>query len=68
MQMFPAVKSFFLSQEHLPTVIWKLFENEMSVIYLWHTNSLMAVFRIHIQSIEKENTSAVECYKFGVSL
>lgn len=59
-EMFPALQSFFLSQEQPPTVIRKFFENEMSEIYLWHMHSLMAVFHTHIQTIEKESNSVVE--------
>lgn len=36
LQMFPALKSFFLSQEKPPVMIRKFFENDFSEIYLWH--------------------------------
>ena len=58
-EMFLPVKSFFLSQEHPPTIIKQFFENEMSEIYLWHLHSLMSVFHTHIQIVEKANNSVV---------
>ena len=59
-ERFPALKSFFLSQEQPPTVIRTFFENEMSEIYLWHMHSLMAVFHTHIETIEKKSNFVVE--------
>ncbi|CAM4571952.1 unnamed protein product [Leuciscus chuanchicus] len=60
LQMFPALKAFFLSQEKPPVAIKKFFENEFSEIYLWHMHSLMSVFHEHIEDMEKENNSVVE--------
>lgn len=59
-EMFLPVKSFFLSQEHSPTIIKQFFENEMSEMYLWHLHSLMSVFHTHIQTVERANNSVVE--------
>lgn len=58
--MFPAVKSFFLSQENPPVMIKKFFENDFSEIYLWHMHSLMSVFHSRIQEMEMEDNSIVE--------
>ena len=62
-QMFPALKSLFLSLDKPPTVIKTFFENEFSEIYLWHIHSLMSVFHLHIQEVERENNSVVEVLK-----
>ena len=62
-QMFPALKAFFLSQEKPPIVIKKFFENDFSEIYLWHMHSFMSVFHTHIQAMEKENNSIMEVKK-----
>ena len=59
-EMFPALKSFFLSQSKPPTIIKKFFENELSEIYLQHIQSLMSVFHSRIQEVERANNSVVE--------
>lgn len=63
LQMFPALKAYFLSQEKPPTAIKNFFQNEFSEIYLWHMHSLMSVFHTHIQSMEKEDNSIMEVKK-----
>ena len=60
MEIFLPVKSFFLSQEHPPTIIKQFFENEMSEIHLWHLHSLMSVFHTHIQTVERPSNSVAE--------
>ena len=60
LQMFPALKSFFLSQEKPPVVIKKFFEDDFSEIYLWHMHSLMSVFHSHILEMERRDNSIVE--------
>ena len=60
LQMFPALKSYFLSQEKPPAVIRNFFCNDLSEIYLWHMQSLMSVFHSHIEEIERENNSLIE--------
>ncbi|XP_030049150.1 protein FAM200B-like [Microcaecilia unicolor] len=60
LQMFPALKSFFLSQEEPPAVIRNFFENDFSEIYLWHMHSLMNVFHSHIEKLERDNNSLLE--------
>jgi len=61
--MFPALKSFFLSQDKPPAVIRNFFENDLSELYLWHMHSLMSVFQSHIEKIERENNSLLEVMK-----
>jgi hypothetical protein len=58
--MFPALKSFFLSQDKSPAVLKKFFSDLFSEIYLLHLHSLMCVFHSHIQSIEREKNSVLE--------
>ncbi|KAK1879484.1 Catalase isozyme 1 [Dissostichus eleginoides] len=67
-QMFPALKAFFLSQQKPPIVIKKFFENEFSEIYLWHMHSLMSAFHTHIQDLEKEKNSIMEVKKIMNSI
>jgi hypothetical protein len=59
-QMFQALKSHFLSQEKPPTVIKRFFEHEFIKIYLCQMHSLMSLFQLHIQRIERESSSVVE--------
>uniref|UniRef100_A0AAR2KN72 HAT C-terminal dimerisation domain-containing protein n=1 Tax=Pygocentrus nattereri TaxID=42514 RepID=A0AAR2KN72_PYGNA len=63
LQMFPALKAFFSSQEKPPMMIKGFFENPLSEIYLWHMHSLMSVFHNHIQEMERENNSIIEVKK-----
>nr|XP_033948870.1 zinc finger protein 583-like [Pseudochaenichthys georgianus] len=67
-QMFPALKAFFLSQQKPPIVIKKFFENEFSEIYLWHMHSLMSAFHTHTQDMEKEKNSIMEVKKIMNSI
>src|SRR6218665_253268 len=60
LEMFPALKSFFLSQDKSPAVIRKFFENDLSELYLWHLHSVMSMFQSHIGEIERENNSLLE--------
>ena len=63
LQMYPALKAFFLSQENPPMLIRKFFEDEFSEIYLCQMLSLRCVFQSHIQEMERENNSVVEVKK-----
>ena len=60
LEMFSPLKSYFLSQEHPPILIKRLFENEMSQLYLWHMHSLMSMFHGRIQVVERANNSVAE--------
>ncbi|KAK9391302.1 hypothetical protein NXF25_018632 [Crotalus adamanteus] len=60
LQMHSALKSFFLGQSNLPTVLRSFFEHEFSELYLWHMHSLMNAFHLHIEEMERENNSIVE--------
>ncbi|KAJ8884431.1 hypothetical protein PR048_016288 [Dryococelus australis] len=54
LKLFPALKSYFLSQPQPPNLIKKLFLDEFSEIYLWFLHSLMSVIDSKIKAIEKE--------------
>jgi hypothetical protein len=58
--MFQALKSYFLSQEKPTIVIKRFFDHEFSKIYLCQMHSLMSVFQLHTQRIERESNSVVE--------
>uniref|UniRef100_A0A8B9KYY9 DUF4371 domain-containing protein n=1 Tax=Astyanax mexicanus TaxID=7994 RepID=A0A8B9KYY9_ASTMX len=60
LQMYPALKAFFLSQDRPPVQIKTFFEDEFSEIYLWQMHSLMSVFQSNIQEMEREDNSVVE--------
>jgi hypothetical protein len=59
-KMFPALKSFFLSQDKSLAVWKKFFSEPFSEIYLLHLHSLMCVFHSHIHCIEREKNSVLE--------
>ena len=68
-EMFVPLKSFFLSQEHPPTIIKQFFENELSEIYIWYLHSLLfSVFHTHIQAVERASNSVVEVLTSLVSV
>jgi hypothetical protein len=52
LQIFSAVKLFFLFQSNPPINLKKLFENEFAEAYLWHLHSVMLMFHINTQGIE----------------
>uniref|UniRef100_A0A8C4T0E1 Uncharacterized protein n=1 Tax=Erpetoichthys calabaricus TaxID=27687 RepID=A0A8C4T0E1_ERPCA len=63
LQMFPALKAYFLSQQKPPIALKSFFENDFAEIYLWHMHTLMSVFHTHIQEMEQENMSIMEVKK-----
>ena len=63
LQMYPALKAFFLSQEKPPMLLKKFFEDEFSEIYLCQMHSLMCIFQTRIKEMERENNSVVEVKK-----
>jgi hypothetical protein len=66
--MFPALKSFFLSQAKPPEMVKTFFENEMSEMYSWNMQFIMCVFQSHILETEKENNSVVEVLRVLISI
>ena len=61
--MFPALKSFFLSQSKPPAVLKKFFEDPFSEIYLLHVQSLVATFHSYIRKLEAEDNSIIDALK-----
>lgn len=59
-EMFEAVKSFFLSQSKPPVIIRNFFENDFSEIYLLFLHSFMHMFQINVDALQREGTSVVE--------
>lgn len=60
LQMFPALKSYFLSQDQPPKILDKFFHDELSECYLLFTHSLMSLFSDKIKFLEKELNTAAE--------
>lgn len=60
LQMFPALKSYFLSQNQPPKVLENFFHDELSECYLLFTHSLMALFSEKIKFLEREQNTAAE--------
>jgi len=60
LQIYPALQSYFLSQNQIPIAIKSFFENPLNESYLWFIHSLMYVFHSKIEIMEKENNSIWE--------
>lgn len=60
LQVFPALKSFFLSLSHLPFAIRTFFEDDFSEIYLQHMALQVAVFDMHLRTLAREDNSPCE--------
>lgn len=60
LQMFPALRSYFRSQDQPPKILDKFFNDELSECYLLFTHSMMALFHEKITFLEKEQNTTVE--------
>ncbi|GAB0202178.1 hypothetical protein GRJ2_002683400 [Grus japonensis] len=60
LQVFPALKSFFLSLSHPPFAIRTFFEDAFSEIYLQHMASQVAIFDMHLRTLAREDNSPCE--------
>ena len=58
--MFEALKSYFNSQEHCPTIIRQCFENPTQELYLWFVYGQLKYFNETILKLERQKTSAVD--------
>lgn len=58
--MFPALKSYFLSQKGIPKVIESFFTHDFGEICFWFAHSLMSLFHGRMEKIEKESNSIVD--------
>lgn len=60
LQMYPALKSYFLSIEKPPVALKKFFENEVTELYLWHLQSVVCIFHETVAKIERSKNSVIE--------
>ena len=58
--MFEALKSYFNSQEHCPTIIRQCFENPTQELYLWFVCRQLKYFTEAMLKLETQKTSAVD--------
>ena len=60
LKLFPALKSYFLSEEKCPTLIRNFFENNSAELWLYFVHNIAAVFHATILRIEAQNVTALE--------
>lgn len=60
LQMFPALKSYFLSQSAPPKILESFFLSDVGECYFWFVHSLMSLFQDKLGSLQKEKNSVVE--------
>ncbi|XP_067214547.1 protein FAM200B-like [Linepithema humile] len=60
LQMFPALKPYFLSQNKSLKILEAFFLDDFSECYLYFIHSIMSLFYEKIKDIEKENNSILE--------
>ena len=58
--MFPALQSYFLSIAKPPVNLKRFYESHVSVLYLKHLHSFVAVFNEQVQNIEQSKASINE--------
>ena len=58
--MYPSLKSYFLSIDKPPVALKKVFENDLSELYLWHLHSLVCIFHENVEKVERSKASIVE--------
>lgn len=67
-EMFPALRSFFLSQDKSPAVLKNFFMKPINEVYLWHIQSVVGIFQNYISNLEKEENSLIDVMKILDSL
>lgn len=60
LEVYPALKSYFLSQDTCPHILTKFFENVLSEALLFFVHSIMFVFYEKIRDLEREDNSIIE--------
>lgn len=60
MQMYPALKSYFTSQEKPPIVLKKFYEHDLGECFLLFVHSLMSIFHDNVKKLERKNNSIIE--------
>lgn len=68
LQVYPALKAYFLSLDSCPYVLKSFFENIFSEAYLYFAHSLIYVFHEKIKEIEAEQNSVLEVMAILYSL
>ena len=60
LEMFEALKSYFNSQEHCPTIIRQCFENPTQKLNIWFVYEQLKYFNETMLKLERQKTSAVD--------
>ena len=60
LQMYPALKSYFASQEKPPIFLQTFYEHDLGEGFLFFVHSLMSVFHDNVKKLEKKNNSIIE--------
>ncbi|CAH1163556.1 unnamed protein product [Phaedon cochleariae] len=60
LEIYPALESYFLSENNPPVTIKSFFEDKLNESYLWFLHSLMYIFNEKIKAIEREGNSILE--------
>lgn len=68
LQMYPALKSYFLSLDSCPVAIERFFESQFSEAYLLFVHSLTFLLEEKIRKMEKETNSILEVVEILSSL
>lgn len=61
--LFPALKTYFLTQDKCPTILKTFFDNPVSIAWLYFIQSPLKVVCDTITRIESDNISASEVYE-----
>jgi hypothetical protein len=59
-EIFSALKSYFLSQNNCPNILKTFFKNETSILWLNFLQSQLKTINIYIKIIENQKLCAVE--------
>lgn len=60
LQMYPALKSYFLSNNSCPKILQNFFESNLSEASLWFAHSIMYNFHEKAKELEAEKNSIIE--------
>ncbi|XP_033222612.1 uncharacterized protein LOC117176470 [Belonocnema kinseyi] len=60
LEVFPALKTYFLSVEKSPKILIKFFQHNFAECFLFFVHSLMSVFSKKVKILEKERNSVIE--------
>lgn len=60
LQLFPALKSYFLSLENCPRLLKDFYESNLSEMYCWFVHSIMYVFHDKTKILETEKNTIID--------